>query len=75
MRFAALRARLAVGRRSSTIFFSAKSDRLAACASSLQSKPRPGSNTCALGEAALSRRGAHRVGRLQREQRLVAVHA
>ena len=28
----------------------------------------------ALGEAALARGGAHRVGRLEREQRLVAMH-
>jgi len=37
---------LPVGRRSSTIFFSAKSDRLsAAWLNSLQSKLRPGSST------------------------------
>ena len=65
---------LPLGRRSSTIFLPPKSDRLARGVRELAPVEAAARlEHLALGEAARARRGAHRVRRLEREQRLVAV--
>src|SRR6185295_16294642 len=74
-RFAALRAGLAAGEAQlDDLFRGEERQALQAVAQLAPVEAATDLEHLALGEAALSRRGAYRVGRLQREQRLVAVH-